>query len=679
MAYTAGSDRKLKEIKFPESTISKEFEVEQTISQIALSHQGNLMFFAGTGELDRPGYIRSYRNELNGEFAEYACHAGPVTRLRISFDDQFLFSAGDDGTLAIFEIREREGRARTREMLLPWAEEILVTKTDLEEKNALMNELKAKVEELTLNNEYQLRLKDMNFSEKMKEMTEKYTQELEQDKNKYELLREEKNDMEMEYEEKIKIMQESHEKSTQDLQAEHNNRLMEEMKRFESLENEHKLQMQRWEQQNAMLIESHERYIAELTEEYQSKLDEMQAIQNQMQEEKDDLIREFEETRRQIEEDADREIEELKEAYEEKLRVEKEQTLRLKGENGITHKKLTALQRDKQEQNDEIKAAQEREKQLYEEIETLRKDIRGHKKEIRERDETIGDKEKRIYDLKKKNQELEKFKFVLDYKIKELKRQIEPRENEISDMKDQIKEMDAELEQYHKSNAALDLMIAELRLKLDGMQREILKQRKQLQDSQGLVRRFRGDLHDAVQHIQEPKVLKEDVIDLYKRYVQEQIQPQEVDVDIQREYNRQREYLERSVETLKRKLAKDMEMHRNDNRRIMQENVALIKEINELRREMRHIKTTQYEKDVLGLTGRGSTSARSRHSTRPHTGRSSNADKEIEMQRQQIAQLREHIARLEEALMTNRPISREKLPPMDGNYEGHAREIPVDT
>lgn len=49
--------------------------------------------------------------------------------------------------------------------------------------------------------------------------------------------------------------------------------------------------------------------------------------------------------------------------------------------------------------------------------------------------------EKRIYDLKKKNQELEKFKFVLDYKIKELKKQIEPRENEIKVMKEQIQEV----------------------------------------------------------------------------------------------------------------------------------------------------------------------------------------------------------------------------------------------
>jgi len=49
--------------------------------------------------------------------------------------------------------------------------------------------------------------------------------------------------------------------------------------------------------------------------------------------------------------------------------------------------------------------------------------------------------EKRIYDLKKKNQELEKFKFVLDYKIKELKRQMEPRENEIKEMKEQIRKV----------------------------------------------------------------------------------------------------------------------------------------------------------------------------------------------------------------------------------------------
>lgn len=62
---------------------------------------------------------------------------------------------------------------------------------------------------------------------------------------------------------------------------------------------------------------------------------------------------------------------------------------------------------------------------------TYKQEIETHKNDIEERKKTIEDKEARIYQLKKKTQELEKFKFVLDYKIKELKRDIGPREVEI--------------------------------------------------------------------------------------------------------------------------------------------------------------------------------------------------------------------------------------------------------
>lgn len=43
-----------------------------------------------------------------------------------------------------------------------------------------------------------------------------------------------------------------------------------------------------------------------------------------------------------------------------------------------------------------------------------------------------------------------------------------------------------------------------------------------------------------------------------------------VDADIQKEYSRQREHLERSVASLRKKLAKDSGIHRADNVRIMQ-------------------------------------------------------------------------------------------------------------
>jgi hypothetical protein len=57
----------------------------------------------------------------------------------------------------------------------------------------------------------------------------------------------------------------------------------------------------------------------------------------------------------------------------------------------------------------------------------------------------MADKDGNIYELKKKTQELEKFKFVLDYKIKELKRDIGPREEVIQQLQDSTSQMNQEV------------------------------------------------------------------------------------------------------------------------------------------------------------------------------------------------------------------------------------------
>jgi hypothetical protein len=87
---------------------------------------------------------------------------------------------------------------------------------------------------------------------------------------------------------------------------------------------------------------------------------------------------------------------------------------------------------------------------------------------------------------------------------------------------------------------------------------------------------MRTDLHEAMQFITEPNELKEKVKELYKNHVDVHVQEVSLDTDIQKEYNRQRDYLEKTVASLKKQLSKDSEKHRLDNNRIMQENVTLI-------------------------------------------------------------------------------------------------------
>lgn len=58
-------------------------------------------------------------------------------------------------------------------------------------------------------------------------------------------------------------------------------------------------------------------------------------------------------------------------------KVERDASLRLKGENGIMRKKFMALQKDIESQKDEIKALFDHKKELYSTIGSLEKDIGG--------------------------------------------------------------------------------------------------------------------------------------------------------------------------------------------------------------------------------------------------------------------------------------------------------------
>jgi chromosome segregation ATPase len=257
-----------------------------------------------------------------------------------------------------------------------------VTKSDLEEKNSVMAELKTRVEELKMENEYQLRLKDMNFNEKLKELTEKYSQEIETLKVTSTVLRTDKEKEQMRHEEELAEEKGRHTKEYVELESAQNSKLMAEYEKLQDLQTKTTEMQSQWEAQMRDMKQAKEQAIQDLNKHFEVRLAEKQSEITVMQEEIKRQLLEYEETNKETEQDADTEIFEIKHKYEKKLKEEKEVVLRLKGENGIMRKKFNSLQSEIDSHKIEITRMMNDEKKLHSVIKSLEKDISGLRKEV---------------------------------------------------------------------------------------------------------------------------------------------------------------------------------------------------------------------------------------------------------------------------------------------------------
>lgn len=67
-------------------------------------------------------------------------------QMSITSDDQFLLTSAEDGCLIIWKVYDKEGRGLKREREVPYSDEVLITKTDMEEKVSSTQKLSTAVE-----------------------------------------------------------------------------------------------------------------------------------------------------------------------------------------------------------------------------------------------------------------------------------------------------------------------------------------------------------------------------------------------------------------------------------------------------------------------------------------------------------------------------------------------------
>ncbi len=638
--------------------------------------------FAGTDA----GVIRALSLPLSDECVDIQAHSAPVTRVALSHDLTHLFTVGEDGCLCIFEIDVKDPAAaaaavaaataaqqgitsststsfsagsaggsnavaniatrRRPEMLLPWAEEILVARQDLEDKAARLEDLQRKVERAMLENKTEVESKDDLYKERRKELEERYQSELSLAAKRISDLEQEKSKLEAMFALRVEEIKQENTQKMASLEAESRARIDAEKQRCLDMERQLALDIELGQQQLKSQEQAEADEIAAVQAEANAKIEQERTICAQLKKDAAANRSEFERLKKLIEEDADKEIDDLKSAYNERFMQERAVTHKLTNSN-TTHQSKFKVERDRVNAGlSDLKLMKAQQQQLLSDIKTLVKDIEINNKETRERDSTVEDKLARISQLRRKNQELEKFKFVLDYKVTELRRQLEPRRRDVEQLKTQIAQMQHEVARYDRAGEALELEVRRLGLKHAGLEKALAETREDREILASRVRAFKADIHDVVGAVDgnNHKTLKAGVRLLYRRHVlaftpesgsikfrdssnmlsQTLTQSRggagagsasggagagtlaKTSEDVHNDYRRQREYMERSLDSLNAKFKKEDHVHKSESRRILQENVSLIKEINELRRELHVARSQHHAKDAASAGFDGS-------------------------------------------------------------------------
>jgi len=90
------------------------------------------IIFGGSSEEGRPGSVHIFKTPLE-KIAEVQAHSKPIERMRLSFDNDFLFTVGQDGCIVIHTVKDRDPRGMKRETRrLKPSEEILTEKDEIQ-------------------------------------------------------------------------------------------------------------------------------------------------------------------------------------------------------------------------------------------------------------------------------------------------------------------------------------------------------------------------------------------------------------------------------------------------------------------------------------------------------------------------------------------------------------------
>ncbi|XP_046709252.1 cilia- and flagella-associated protein 57-like isoform X2 [Silurus meridionalis] len=568
---------------------------------ISITHSERAIFI-GTAA----GTIRiielPFKNDKS--WIEQQAHAVPITKLAVSPCDQFLLTASKDGTLLIWNIID-QGRIKLEIVKeLDYTQEVLCTKEYMEEKLQTIDELTSQVKWLKMQHDCELDLMDVNYNKKMSNIVQNYLQEIKSLKAKIQMLNTEIEDERVSHQKLVTDLKEKHAQELNDLALDYNMRMTVEnevncwsVHKAEEIQQEHK------EEQASLVLA-----IEDIKQGLEHKLHELQA--NLDQEKKNS-----EERERRIKDDTESEITQLGQDYEKDITLERE--ARLKTSSELEHLKQSILQYTKMkaviEQQGLLVASAMAEKQMVlDKIRRAKLTIKELTEEMEKQSTTIDEQEHSINELhvkiKQNKQSMEQteerlLSVTMESKLLEEGSMLKSKEerNEIERLQNEILERNQMYQGFADEvkhvNRKYNRVIDDLKQKLLSKNTSLLEEKQKVKSLEAVVQRTKADIQNCTRFIQEPKKLKENVIELHSLHFHQEVAIG-LEAEMKQKHVRNMEHFSKVLKCQKSRHSREIQNEKTTNTRITNESTFMITQINEQELKNQELITSIRMKDI---------------------------------------------------------------------------------
>ncbi|KAK8881835.1 hypothetical protein M9Y10_044471 [Tritrichomonas musculus] len=627
------NNHKIKEIQGGQAIREISFPIPH--KQIVMSNGGQMLFSA-----DSSGKVYSYQLAIGGEKLVFSVHEKQISSIAITFNDMFLFTAGDDGVLNVFNI-VRESALTSKDQIIFYSpaanqaaasltsytytsassrsnneiptssstakivttdndstffpfysEEVSTTRTDIEEKeNQLKNLIQDKME---LKGSFKMKKDVIELNHKQED--DKLAEEAKKNKDKNKILlqnkKKSKEDREAEMLIEQQQMRREHENESAKNEEQYSKQIFEVHKVCETLLAEKEAAEKHWREILNKEEKENKKKIDEKEEEHRSELQKHQKLLKQAQDQKEQLLREFEAMKNEINEEKKNIIKQTESKIQQITIDEEDQKTKLEKELGEKEGENKKLQNLYEQQSVDKKRMIEMKEVLQNQLNEINKEIERLAEELDQKISTINDDKKKFEKIKEDREELEKHEKVLAYQRVMIRKQFGPLQQSINDETNQINKMNDDLESAHRISQEMNEKVEDLQNTLKGVIRKEQAQTTKLMNARSYFEQAKNDLHDVVQNYHASEELKTRFSAFYKMYVNFSDDDKNIsqfedlkqsDEDVFLEHQRQKHVLQKQLHQLSRQHLKDEQFQQQAKANLLQHNASLIRELQMLR------------------------------------------------------------------------------------------------